>query len=248
MSDKTRKEDRPFSEDVRQFLTRLDWKGIMVHAAFYALLLAGATLMYFSVRDATAYPIMGLMAIVFSEGLLAAWKEAEERPISSERQITVAKIMKWIHVAISGIFIGVNFIKEMTAQIYDGSATEQIYGLNVVLGIMFGVIAALNMVAYLVWRANDPAVSDRRETTRLLAQADHETRRLQARESVLIQRKKNAEHENELRNKYREYYDFDGDKKQPRREMVMAQDTRREEMDGHPNASEPRNTPRQDRQ
>jgi hypothetical protein len=211
-------EDRPFADDFKDFLNKLDWKSLLLHLAFYALIAAGVLLMYTSVLQATQSRLIAVLSVVFSEGFLIAWKEGEERAGNSDRQISVSAWMKWIHVVISGVFITLNFSKEMLITL---SGEVSVRDINVAIAVLFGAIAIVNLVAFLVWRSNDRTLRLHRETDRIIADASHAERRaiaekkaLEKQRDVIKLREENDKVERGLRAS--PFYDFGDQESKPR--------------------------------
>lgn len=144
----------------------LDWHSIEWHVITLYLLVAviatiGAGLMYLSIYALTGSVVLAVFAPAFSEVGAIAWKVANERPASSEKQEDYSRWMTWVHVIASGLFLFLNMIREVVE--YVGYKID---------GIMWGIVAAIaivgmfDLIFFLLWREHDDDLDSARNHAR----------------------------------------------------------------------------------
>ena len=154
----------------------IDWRAIEWHVIILYLVVAviatiGAGLMYLSIFALTGSVVLAIFAPAFSEVGAIAWKIANERPSSSEKQEDYSRTMTWVHVIASGLFLFMNMIREVVE--YVGYKID---------GIMWGIVAAiaivgmLDLVYFLLWREHDDDLDSDRTHAREMRRVNDEVR------------------------------------------------------------------------
>lgn len=149
----------------------IDWHIVILYVLVAVIATIGAGLMYLSIFALTGSIVLAVFAPAFSEAGAIAWKIANERPGSSEKQEDYSRWMTWVHVIASGLFLFMNMIREMVE--YVGYKID---------GIMWGIVAAiavvgmLDLIFFLLWREHDDDLDSARTHAREMRKVNDEVR------------------------------------------------------------------------